>query len=73
MEKKSQNIYPTYYSLLIVQDLYQVHYQILSIIFVKGFIELNVSSDTMIKNLKHVKLNTSITTVFWNTRILKMT
>ena len=26
-------------------------------IFLKEFIELNVNSDTMIKNMKHVKLN----------------
>ena len=30
------------------------------------------SSDTMIKNVKHVELNISIVTVFWNTQILKM-
>ena len=29
--------------LLIVQDLWQAHYQILSIIFLKEFIELNVN------------------------------
>ena len=55
MEKKLQNIYLTYYSLLIAQDLWQVHYQTLSIIFQKEFIELYVNSDTMIKNVKHVK------------------
>ena len=53
MEKKLQNIYLTYYSLLILQDLWQVHYQILLIIFLKEFIESNVNLDTMIKNLKH--------------------
>ena len=51
MEKKLQQIYLTYYSLLIVQDLWQAHYQILSIIFLKEFIELNVNSDTLIKNV----------------------
>ena len=70
MEKKLQKIYLTYYNLLIAQDLWQAHYQILSIIFLKEFIELNVNSDTMIKNVKHVKLNISIETVFWNTQIL---
>ena len=30
MEKKLQKIYPTYYSLLIAQGLWQAHYQILS-------------------------------------------
>ena len=48
------------------------HYQIMSIIFQKEFIELNVNSDTVIKNARHVVLNISIATVFWNTRIFKM-
>ena len=37
------NVYLIYYNLLIVQDLWQVHYQILSTIFLKEFIELNVN------------------------------
>ena len=49
MEKKLHKIYLTYYNLLIVQDLWQAHYQILSIIFLKEFIELNVNTDMMIK------------------------
>ena len=40
------------YNLLIVPDLWQVHYQILSIIFLKEFIKSNVNSDTKIRNLK---------------------
>ena len=59
MEKKLQKIYLTYYSLLIAQNLLQTHYQILSTIFLKEFIELNVNSD-MIKNVKHLELNISI-------------
>ena len=55
------------YILLTVQSLWQVHYQILSIIFLKEFIELNVNSD----NVKHVELNISIKSIFWNTQILK--
>ena len=54
MEKKLQKIYATYHNLLIGQDLWQAHYQILSITFLKEFIELNVNSNTMIKNVKHV-------------------
>ena len=54
------------------QDLLQAHYQISSIILVKEFIELNVNTDTMIKNVKHVELDISIATVFSNTQILKM-
>ena len=72
MENKLQKICLTYYSLLTAQDLWHAHYQIMSIIFQKEFIELNVNSDTVIKNARHVVLNISIATVFWNTRILKM-
>ena len=72
MEKKLQKVYFIYYNLLIAQDLWQVHYQILSIIFLKEFIELNVNSDKIIKNVKHVELKISIATVFWNTLILDM-
>ena len=48
MEKKLQKVNLTYYNLLIAQKLWQVHYQILSIIFLKEFIELNLNTD-MIK------------------------
>ena len=63
MDKKLQKyiyIYHRYYNLLIAQDFWQAHYQILLIILLKEFIELNVNSDIMIKNVKHVKLNISI-------------
>ena len=60
MEKKIQKKYLTYYNLLIVQDLRQGHYQILSIIFLKEFIKLNVNMDMMIRNVKLVELNISI-------------
>ena len=46
MEKKLQKIYLTYYNLFIAQYLWQAHFQILSIIFLKQFIELNVNSET---------------------------
>ena len=45
---------------------------ILSIIFLKEFKELNVNSDTMTKNAKHVELKVSIGTAFLNAQILKM-
>ena len=48
------------------------HYQILSIIFLKEFLELNVNMNMMIKNVIPVKLNISIATVFLNKQILKM-
>ena len=73
MKNKLQKIFLTYYSLLITQDLWQAHYQILSIIFIlKRFIELNVNMDMMIKDVRLVELNISIVTVFLNTQILKM-
>ena len=46
----------------------KAHYQILLITFLKvlkEFIELNVDSEMMIKNLKLVELNKSISTVFF--------
>ena len=67
MEKKLQKIYATYCNLLIVQDLWQVHYQILPIIFLRELIELNVNLDTIIKNVKNVELNISIATLFFIT------
>ena len=62
MEKKLQKIYLTYYSLLITQDLWQAHYQILSIIFLKEFNELNANYGYDDKNVKHVELDISIVT-----------
>ena len=62
-ENKLQKKYPTSYNLLIAQDLWQAHYQILPIIFPKKFIELNLNTDRMIKNVKLVKLSISIATV----------
>ena len=61
IDKKLQNIYHTYYDSLIVQDLWQTHYQIL----------WKINLDMIIKNVKHVELNISIVTVFLNTRVLK--
>ena len=49
MEKKLQIIYPKYYNFMIAQHLWQAHCQILSIIFLKEFIKLNVNIDKMIK------------------------
>ena len=48
MEKKLPKIYLIYHNLLIAQDLWQAHYRILSLIFLKEFIELNVNTDMMI-------------------------
>ena len=72
MEKKLQKIYPTDYNLLIVQDLWQAHNQILLIIFLKEFIKLNVNKHTMIKNVKLVELNKNTATAIANIQTLKM-
>ena len=64
MGKKLQKIYLKYYSSMIAQ----AHYEILSIIILKELIKLNVNTDTMIKNEKHVKLNISTATVFLNSQ-----
>ena len=66
MEMKSQKLYLTYYnSMIAAQDLCQDHNQILLIIFLKEFTELNVNANMMIKNLKLVELDISIVTVFF--------
>ena len=72
MEKTLEKIYVAYYNLLIAQDLWQVYYQILLIIFQKDFIELNLNIDTMIKKCETVELNTKIVSAFLNTQILKI-
>ena len=45
-------------------DLWQAHYQIMPIIFLKELIELNVNTDMMTKKLRLAELNISIVTVF---------
>ena len=64
MEKKLQKICLKYYNLLIAQDLWQAYYQILSIIFLTKFIELNENLDVMINKAKLLQLNITIATVF---------
>ena len=69
MEKKVQKIYVTYYNLLIAQDLWQAHYQFMSIIFLKEFTKLKVNANMRIQNVKIAELNISIASVFLNTQI----
>ena len=64
MEKKLQKPFYTHCNVLILQDLCQALYQILSIIFLKEFIKFNINTNTMIKNVKLVDLNTNIATAF---------
>ena len=70
MEKKLQKIYLIYYNLLIAQGLWKAYSQILSIIFLKEFIKINVNKDTMIKNVKLAELNLFIATLSLNTQTL---
>ena len=64
MEKKLQKICLKCYNLLIAQDLWQAYYQVLSIIFLTKFIELNENLDVMINKAKLLQLNITIATVF---------
>ena len=54
-EKKSTN-----YNVLIVQHLWQAHYQILLIILLKEFIKLKAVMDMIMKNLRRLELNKKI-------------
>ena len=72
-EKKKLKLYSIDYNLLAAPDLRQSHYQILLIILLKEFIELNVNIDRLIKNVKHAELHTKITVAFLNTQTLKIT
>ena len=58
--------------MLIVQNLWQVYYQILLRILLKESIKLNLGTDTIIKKVKLAKLNTKIVTTFLNTQTLRM-
>ena len=71
-EKKSPTLYLTVYNVLIAQNLWQAHYQILLITSLKEFMKLNLYKDTMIKSVKLVELYTRIASVFYNTQTLKM-
>ena len=71
MEKKLQKINATYYNLLIAQDLWQAHYQILLTTFLNEFIELNVNMGAIIKNVKFVELQMKYATVLLSILTLK--
>ena len=68
--EKVTEIYLAESNLLIAQELWQANCQILSIIFLKEFIKLNVNTDTMIKNVKIAELNVNIATASLNTQTL---
>ena len=56
MGKKLQKPYLTNYNLLIAQDLWQAHYQILLINLLKEFIKLTENMDMITKNAKNIEL-----------------
>ena len=64
-------MYPTYCNLLIVQDLLQARYQILSMIFLKGFLKLNVNMDTMIKKCETCGIAYKVCNCFLEYRNIK--
>ena len=72
MEKKLQKMYLAYYNLFIVQDLWQVHYQTLSIIFLREFIELIVILGTMIKKCQTCRIKYKYCDWFLEYATLKM-
>ena len=73
MGKKLQKMYLTYYKFVdSAKFMAQAHSQILSIIFLKEFIKLNVNTSTMIKNVKLVELHSKYATVFFNTQTLEI-
>ena len=67
MDKKLQKLYTTSYNLLMGQDLWQAHYQIL----LKEFTELNVNANMMIKNVKLVQKNSKMAKALLNTQALQ--
>ena len=55
-----------------MQYLWQAHNQILLIISLKKFTKLNVNTETVIKNAKHIELNTKIASADLNSQALTM-
>ena len=65
-------MYLTYYNLLIAQNLWQAHYQILSVLFMKEFRQLIVNRDMIIKYMKLLELYMKYVTTFLNTQTLEI-
>ena len=73
MENKIQEIYLTFYIILIAHDLWHIHYQILSIIFLKEFIKLSLNTNRKDdKKCEISKSNISIVTIFFDAQTLKI-
>ena len=60
------------YHLLIAEDLWQAHYELLLIILLKEFIELNWNIDMAVKNASCVELNAKIVSGVLNIQMWKM-
>ena len=71
-EEITKNISYVFQFIVREQDLWKAHYQILSIIFLVEFVELNVNTNMILKNVTLVELNVSIAAVFLNIQTLKM-
>ena len=67
--KKLQKPYLENQNLLIAQDSWHAHYRISSITSLKEFKKLNVNTDMIIKNTKHVELNAKIVSVALDTQM----
>ena len=59
-KNEAKKAYLTNYNLLIAHDSWQAHHQILLIILLKKFINLNANMEMITKNVKRVELNTKI-------------
>ena len=60
------------YKLQLTDNAEFIHYKILSMIFPREFIKLNVNRKTTIKNVKLAERNINIATAFLNTKTLKL-
>ena len=67
MEKKLHKSKLSKWYLLIAQDLWQAHYQILLNILLKESMEVDVHMDMIIKHLKNAALNTKIASAMLST------
>ena len=67
MKNKLQKTYLTNYNLMMAQDLWQTHYQVLLIILMKKLIKLTVNIYMVVKNVKFVELNAKIASAVLNT------
>lgn len=72
MENKLWKPDLTNYNFLMAQDLWEAYYQVLLIILMNKFIKSTVNIDMVIKNVKHLELNTKNVSAELNTQTLAM-